>query len=71
MNNISRAVGVFGLGATDIVALPEAEPAPVPAVQVAPARSVPERGPDQDIYFCTTGDGVQLAIRAWATARCS
>jgi class 3 adenylate cyclase/pimeloyl-ACP methyl ester carboxylesterase len=61
VKNISRAVGVFGLGATDIAALPEAEPAPVPAVQVAPARSVPERGPDQEIHFCTTGDGVQLA----------
>ena len=34
VKNIARAVGVFGLGATDIAALPEAEPAPVPAVQV-------------------------------------
>ena len=31
VKNIARAVGVFGLTATDIAALPEAAPAPVPA----------------------------------------
>src|SRR6185436_7132507 len=61
VKNIARAVGVFGLGATDIAALPEAEPAPAVTVQAESPRPPPRRGPDQEIHFCTTRDGVQLA----------
>jgi class 3 adenylate cyclase/pimeloyl-ACP methyl ester carboxylesterase len=62
VKNISRAVGVFGLGSKDIEALPEPEPGPAPAaVQLESARAAPERSPDQEIHFCMARDGVQLA----------
>jgi class 3 adenylate cyclase/pimeloyl-ACP methyl ester carboxylesterase len=55
VKNIARAVGVYGLGARDIIALPDtaelggAEPA---------RESVPA---EQEIHFCQSKDGVQLA----------
>jgi class 3 adenylate cyclase/pimeloyl-ACP methyl ester carboxylesterase len=61
VKNISRAVGVFGLASKDIEALPEAQIAQ-PAAEQVPAqsqRSEPEY--EQEIRFCTTRDGVQLA----------
>jgi class 3 adenylate cyclase/pimeloyl-ACP methyl ester carboxylesterase len=56
VKNISRAVGVFGLTARDIEAIPEsaipssAEDTPTPVIRY-----------EQEIHFCRTGDGVQLA----------
>jgi class 3 adenylate cyclase/pimeloyl-ACP methyl ester carboxylesterase len=54
VKNISRAVGVYGLGARDIIALPDAT-----ALGVAePAR---DAAAEQEIHFCQTRDGIQLA----------
>jgi class 3 adenylate cyclase/pimeloyl-ACP methyl ester carboxylesterase len=56
VKNISRAVGVFGLTAKDIEAIPEsaipssADDTPAPAIRY-----------EQEIHFCQTADGVQLA----------
>jgi class 3 adenylate cyclase/pimeloyl-ACP methyl ester carboxylesterase len=61
VKNISRAVGVFGLAASDIEVLPE--PAPPAAAAAAPAASAPLPATlyEQEIQFCTTPDDVQLA----------
>ena len=61
VKNISRAVGVFGLAAKDIAALPEPEVAQPAADK--PIADIPRSAPryEQEIHFCTTGDGVQLA----------
>ena len=56
VKNISRAVGVFGLTARDIEAIPEA--AMPTSAQVAAATTARY---EQEIHFCQTGDGVQLA----------
>jgi class 3 adenylate cyclase/pimeloyl-ACP methyl ester carboxylesterase len=56
VKNISRAVGVFGLTARDIEAIPEtAIPASAQVAAAATARY------EQEIHFCQTADGVQLA----------
>ena len=56
VKNISRAVGVFGLTARDIEAIPETA---IPSsAQGAAATTVRY---EQEIHFCQTGDGVQLA----------
>jgi pimeloyl-ACP methyl ester carboxylesterase len=61
VKNISRAVGVFGLALKDIEALPEPDvqqfAADVPPVEKPPAAARYE----QEIQFCMTPDGVQLA----------
>ena len=60
VKNISRAIGVFGLASKEIEALPEpelAEPVAEPAVDAQ--RSEPRY--EQEIQFCQTRDGVQLA----------
>jgi class 3 adenylate cyclase/pimeloyl-ACP methyl ester carboxylesterase len=60
VKNISRAVGVFGLAAKEIEMLPEPELARSnPQAGAATLQSEPRY--EQEIHFCTTGDGVQLA----------
>src|SRR3954447_230885 len=57
VKNISRAVGVFGLTARDIAAIPDAA-IPWSAEDTVAASTVQHK---QEIHFCQTGDGVQLA----------
>jgi class 3 adenylate cyclase/pimeloyl-ACP methyl ester carboxylesterase len=57
VKNIARAVGVFGLGAKDIVAIPE-------TIDLAPVdedRTKSVGSYEQEIHYCQTRDGVQLA----------
>jgi class 3 adenylate cyclase/pimeloyl-ACP methyl ester carboxylesterase len=57
VKNIARAVGVFGLSAKDIEALPR--PVASGEIEGVPgATTVPY---EQEIHFCKTRDGVQLA----------
>jgi class 3 adenylate cyclase/pimeloyl-ACP methyl ester carboxylesterase len=57
VKNISRTVGVFGLAAKDIEALPEPEIAPF----ADEMRSTGRAHYEQEIQFCMAQDGVQLA----------
>jgi class 3 adenylate cyclase/pimeloyl-ACP methyl ester carboxylesterase len=61
VKNISRAVGVFGLAAKEIEALPEPKLAQPVADQ--PTGDIHRPGPhyEQEIHFCMARDGVQLA----------
>src|SRR5258708_4858448 len=56
VKNISRAVGVFGLTAKDIEAIPES--AISSSVEDTPATTIRH---EQEIHFCQTRDGMQLA----------
>jgi class 3 adenylate cyclase/pimeloyl-ACP methyl ester carboxylesterase len=55
VKNIARAVGVYGLAASDIMALPDN----ATLGTADPAR--PSAAAEQEIHFCQTRDGIQLA----------
>jgi class 3 adenylate cyclase/pimeloyl-ACP methyl ester carboxylesterase len=55
VKNIARAVGVYGLGARDIMALPDT----AALGDTKPSRE--SAAGEQEIHFCQTRDGVQLA----------
>jgi class 3 adenylate cyclase/pimeloyl-ACP methyl ester carboxylesterase len=61
VKNISRAVGVFGLASKDIEALPEPELPQPAAVISGDAKPPAAERYEQEIQFCLTPDGVQLA----------
>jgi pimeloyl-ACP methyl ester carboxylesterase len=56
VKNISRAVGVFGLTARDIAAIPETA---IAASSEGTAATTSKY--EQEIHFCQTSDGIQLA----------
>jgi class 3 adenylate cyclase/pimeloyl-ACP methyl ester carboxylesterase len=56
VKNISRAIGVFGLAAKDIATLPAVSAS---ATEDTVRSTAPKY--EQDIHFCQTSDGVQLA----------
>ena len=57
VKNIARAVGVYGLAAKDIRALPDADALGAPE----PPRTMEAPPDEQEIHFCQTRDGLQLA----------
>jgi class 3 adenylate cyclase/pimeloyl-ACP methyl ester carboxylesterase len=61
VKNISRAVGVFGLAAKEIEALPEPELAQPVADRLTADSHRPGPHYEQEIHFCMAPDGVQLA----------
>src|SRR6516225_5510732 len=61
VKNIARAVGVYGLAAKEIETLPEPEVAQPAADQANADIPRPEPRYGQEIQFCMTRDGVQLA----------
>jgi hypothetical protein len=61
VKNISRAVGVFGLAAADIEALPEPQSWEPPADEADVGGGQPAPVHEQEVHFCVTPDGVQLA----------
>jgi class 3 adenylate cyclase/pimeloyl-ACP methyl ester carboxylesterase len=64
VKNLSRTVGVFGLAAKDIAALPveELPGARDGLVDTGPSRPSGSGGEEQVIRFCRSSDGVQLAF---------
>jgi class 3 adenylate cyclase/pimeloyl-ACP methyl ester carboxylesterase len=56
VKNIARSVGVFGLAAHDIAMLPEEALPEQPGEEPAP-----QPAPEQQIRFCSSSDGVQIA----------
>ena len=67
VKNISRAIGIFGLAPGDIEALPEAQELELEEEAIGGGgRSV--HGHKQEVHFCLTRDGVQLAYSRASTA---
>jgi class 3 adenylate cyclase/pimeloyl-ACP methyl ester carboxylesterase len=61
VKNIANAIGVFGLGSKEIETLPEPDlPQASPSAAHAPATR-PAETFEQEIQFCLTPDGIQLA----------
>jgi class 3 adenylate cyclase/pimeloyl-ACP methyl ester carboxylesterase len=60
VKNVSRAVGIFGLASREIEALPVSEIAE-PAAGVNADDAQPGQRYEQEIQFCSTADGIQLA----------
>jgi pimeloyl-ACP methyl ester carboxylesterase len=61
VKNISDAIGVFGLSSNDIETLPELALAQPATDEADAVREEPTSRYEQDIHFCITRDGVQLA----------
>ena len=61
VKNISRAIGVFGLAPTDIEALPEPQALQLEEYEGIGRGGRLAHGYQQEVQFCMTGDGVQLA----------
>ena len=61
VKNISRAIGVFGLSLTDIEGLPEAQALELEEDEAIGGGGRPAHGYQQEVHFCMTRDGVQLA----------
>jgi len=58
VKNMAHAIGVFGLTARDIEVLPESD---LPRTMPEVAKPQPAQHYEQEIHFCMTSDGVQLA----------
>ena len=67
VKNIARAVGVFGLASKDIEALPEPDLPLAPADDANLSKLPSPRSYEQEIQFCVTPDGVQLAYARTGT----
>ena len=61
VKNISRAIGVFGLAPTDIEALPEPQALQLEEYEAIGRGGRLAHGYQQEVQFCMTRDGVQLA----------
>src|SRR5271167_540315 len=61
VKNISRAIGVFGLTSTDIEALPEPQALQAEDGEAIGGAGRSGPGYEQEVHFCMTRDGVQLA----------
>jgi class 3 adenylate cyclase/pimeloyl-ACP methyl ester carboxylesterase len=61
VKNISRAIGVFGLAPTDIEALPESQALQLEGDEAISGSGRSAHGYQQEVHFCMTRDGVQLA----------
>ena len=57
VKNIARAVGVFGLGARDIIAIPDT----LKLASTEESGANPVGPQEQEIHYCQAKDGVQLA----------
>ncbi len=61
VKNISRAIGVYGLAPTDIETLPEPREWRLEDDEAIGGSGRPAHGHQQEVHFCMTRDGVQLA----------
>ena len=61
VKNISRAIGIFGLAPADIEALPEGQELELEEYEAIGGSGRSAHGHKQEVHFCMTRDGVQLA----------